>query len=136
KSPIARGRDVVSGAEILGEAFRAFERSRRGGGAERGDAGGFELVDESRDQRRLRPDDDEIDVFFLGESEDRVDIGRRDRHAGRFLGDAGIAWRAIKLVAQRRGGDRPAERMLASARSDHQYAHALSLTSLWSSPLR
>ena len=46
-----------------------------------------------------------------------------DGDAFRLGRDAGVARRAIELGAERRGGDRPAQGMLAPARSDHQNPH-------------
>ena len=62
-------------AQILGEALGAFERGRRGAGAEGGDARRLEPVDQARDQRRLRPDHDEIDALAPAERDD----ARRNR---------------------------------------------------------
>src|SRR5262249_28949953 len=46
-----------------------------------------------------------------------------DRHALGLARDPGVPRRAIELVAERRAGDGPAERMLAPARSDDEYPH-------------
>ena len=48
---------------------------------------------------------------------------RADRHAFGDRGDARIAGRAPQLRQQRAGGDRPAQRVLPPARSDHQHPH-------------
>src|SRR6266849_8458958 len=127
EAAIGGGRDAVSGAEILGEALGALERGGRFCRTEGADISRFEPVDQPGDQRRLRPDHDEVDPLAPGEGENSLDIRRRDRDAGRLLGDAGIAGRAEERVAQRRGGDRPAQRMLAPARPDHQYPHPVLL---------
>ena len=58
---IGGGRDAVRAAKILGEALRAFEPRRGAARAEGLDAGRFEIVDDAGAERRLRPDDDEID---------------------------------------------------------------------------
>ncbi len=76
---IGGGRDVVRPAQILGEALGAFEPRRRLGRAERLDAGGFEVVDEARDQRRFRADHHEVDGLGLAEGDDRAVIGAIER---------------------------------------------------------
>jgi hypothetical protein len=63
ETPIARRRDAGVAAQILGEAFRAFQLRpglRRPEGA---DAGGFQIVDQAGDERRFRADDDQIDLL-------------------------------------------------------------------------
>src|SRR5262249_22797014 len=50
-------------------------------------------------------------------------VGQIDRHAFGLLRDAGIAGRAIELRDQRRSGDLPGERVLASARAEKQDVH-------------
>ena len=78
------------------------------------------------DERRLRPDDDKIDPLAPAERDEAGDVAGGDRHAFGLLGDPGIARRAIEPVDQRRGRDRPGERMLAPARSHHQHPHLVS----------
>ena len=53
-----------------------------------------------------------------------LDVVRGDRHALGVLCDAGVARRTVKLVAEGRGGNGPAERVLAPAAADNQYLHA------------
>jgi hypothetical protein len=60
----------------------------------------------------------------LHEIDETLDVVGGDRHAGGFLGDAGVAGRAEQLVAERGGGDGPAERVLAAAAADDQNLHA------------
>ena len=120
---IGRGRDAVARAQILGERLGAFQPRRRGGGAEGLDPGLLEAVDEAGHQRRLRTHDDEVDALLTGESEDAIEILRGDRHAHRIGGDSGVSRRAEKHFHQRRGGDRPAQGMLASPAADHQHPH-------------
>ena len=61
EAAVVGGRDAGLAAEILGEALGAFELRRRFRRAEGADAGGRKIVDEAGDERRLRPDDDEVD---------------------------------------------------------------------------
>jgi hypothetical protein len=60
------------------------------------------------------------------QGDDRVEVVEVDRQAGRDLGDAGVAGGAIEPIAQGRGGDRPAERVLAPTRTDDKKAHGSS----------
>ena len=60
----------------------------------------------------------------LAKADEPGDIVGGDGDAFGLRGDAGIARGAKKLGRKRRGGDRPAQRMLAAARSDHQNPHA------------
>jgi hypothetical protein len=81
-------------------------------------------IGKSGDQRRFRPDDDEIDCFVTTEGDDGVMIGNVERNDGGFLGDAGIARRGVERGQHRRGGDLPGKRMLAPARPDEKHIHA------------
>ena len=128
EAAIGGGRDALAGAEVLHEALRAFERGGRGVGPNAAMPAASSASTRPRDQRRLRPDDDEIDPLAPAERDER----RRCRsaaiaHAFGLLGDAGIARRAIEPVDQRRGGDRPAQRVLAPARADDQDPHSVTL---------
>ena len=53
---IGGGRDFVGPAQVLGEAFRAFQPRRRLARPEGLDAGRLQIVDDAGDQRRLRAD--------------------------------------------------------------------------------
>ncbi len=64
---IGAGRDIVFGAEILGEALRALKLCGSGRGTEDGNAFGAQRVGQACDQRRFRPDDDEGDRLFAAE---------------------------------------------------------------------
>src|SRR5262249_60498915 len=87
-------------------------------------------------QRPFRPDHHEIDALAPGEVDEPGAIVRSDRHALGLLRDAGIPRRAIELAAERRGRDRPAQRMLAPARPYHQDAHSIPARSVSSGPWR
>src|SRR5487761_1501988 len=128
EAPVRRRRNVVLGAEILRERLGAFERGGRGGRTEAGDAVRPERIYQTGDQRSFGADHHEVDLLLLAQLDDTVDVGRRHRDAGGFVGDARIARRAEQRVAQRRRRDRPAQGVLASARSDHQHPQAALLT--------
>ena len=120
EAAIGGGRDAGLAAEILGEALRAFELAPRLRRAEDPDAGGSQIVGEPGDQRRLRPDDDEVDRFAPAEGDDRRMVGWIERHAFGDAADAGIARRGVELGQQRRGRQLPGQRMLAAARADEK----------------
>src|SRR5262249_20283600 len=61
---IGGGRDVVRLAEILGEAFRAFEPRRPLRWAEGLDAGAFEIVDDAGAEGHFRADDNKVDFLL------------------------------------------------------------------------
>src|SRR3546814_8055637 len=87
-------------------------------------ADGGEAVDEAEDQRALRADHHIVDGFLLHEGDEAVDILGGDGDTLGFLGDAGVARRAEQLVAERRGRDGPAQRMLAPAAAHNPDLHA------------
>ena len=116
---VARGRNSRALAQVLGEAFAAFEL---GGGlrwAEHRDAGLPQRIREAVDQRRFGPDDHEIDS--IGGAE--IDHGAMvcDIHLDQFgvIGDARIAGAGEKLatVLGDEAGLRqlPRQRMLPAA---------------------
>ena len=127
EAPVARGRDVKPRAEVFHEALRAFEPRRRRRGAEGLDARFLEPVGEAGHKGALGPDDDEIDLFLAREIDEARNVLGADGHALGLRGDAGIAGRAKELVAERRAGDGPAQRVLAPARSHDEYPHPRSL---------
>jgi hypothetical protein len=116
-------RDAGRVAQFLGERLAAFEL--RGGlrRPDAGDAGGLHRVGDASDQRRLRARHHQVDLVVLRERDECRDVQSVDRYTFGDLGDAGIARRAPQFGQQRTGGDRPAERVLSSTRSDHQNAH-------------
>ena len=69
----------ASAQSSLVKRLRAFELGRRPARPERLDARRREIVDEAGDQRRLGPDDDEIDPFGAGSRRDRRVIGDVER---------------------------------------------------------
>ena len=118
--------DAGLGAEVLGEALRALEACRCAARPERRDAGGGEVVDQPRDQRRLRPDDDEVDVPRAAEGDHRAVVGDVEADQLGAFRDAGIARRGIEPGEPRRLRELPGKRMLPSARADEEDVHAKS----------
>ena len=110
-------------AQVLGEPFRTFELRRGPRRPETLDAGLAEIITQSRDQRRLRTDDDQLDALVATKRDDDVVIGRIDRDALGDLGNSGITGRAVELGQQRACAQRPGERVLAAARADEEDIH-------------
>ena len=130
RGPLARpeaapggGGDAVPVAERLGERLRALQPRRRRRRPERLDAGRPQPVDQPQHQRHLRPDHDQPHTLALRQCHEPAHIVGLDRHAARHVGDPGIARRAHHLVHQRRGGQRPAQRVLAPAAAHDQHLH-------------
>ena len=111
-----RGGDVVAerlaGFDARGVARRPEDREP--GLAQRiGDAGG---------QRRLGPDDDQLDRVGSRHGDDRRAVERIHRHAAdaRLGRDPGTPRRDDDLVDARLRGELPGERVFAPATADHQ----------------
>ena len=120
-----RGGDRIGGAEILGEALRAFEL--RGGLArpESLDAGFGQSIDQPGDERHLWPNDDEAHVHHPAEIDHRLRIRRIERNAACDRANAGIARRGIELAQEWTFGDLIGERMFAPAGADEKDVHVL-----------
>src|SRR4029079_10713895 len=90
---------------------------------ENGDAGAPELVRDARDERRLRADDDEVDLVLSAEAEEALDVVHADRVAAAERRDPGISPRRMQLSQPLAPRDLPRERMLAAARPQDQHLH-------------
>ena len=123
EAAVGSGGDAGAPAKVLGVALRALECCGGRTRAEGRDALGFERADEPEDEWGFGADDGKIDPLAAAECDQPGDVGRADRDAFRLLGDPGIAGGAIKSVDQRRGRNRPGERVLASACTHHQNPH-------------
>ena len=110
--------------DLLREGLGAFDLGRRRARAEDGDAGVAEVVGEPGDERRLRPDDDEVDAELVAEPEQRLRVVRPERVAGAEAGDARVAGGGVQVAEPRALGDLPRERVLAPARADDEDVHA------------
>ena len=100
----------------------SWATSRRG--AEGGDAARGEQVDEAVDERRLGPDDDEVDGLALGRRGHGGHVADADVEQAGVGGDAGVAGRAEHLGVLRRAPERADDRVLAPARADDEDLHA------------
>ena len=121
---VLRRRDAVLLHEVFGKRLRSFDFCRELRRAERPDARRRQIVNDAARKRRLRTDDDEIDAFFLGESDDRRVVRRRDlRHAFSDRRHAGVARNRVELFRPLALLELPRERMFASAAADDQNLH-------------
>ena len=76
-----------------------------------------------RDERHLRPDDDEVDALALDRGDEPVDVLDGDVEQARVGGDAGVAGRAQQLGLLRRALQRAHDRVLAPAGADDEDLH-------------
>ncbi|MNY09398.1 hypothetical protein D3C86_1423130 [compost metagenome] len=120
---VSAGRNIVARTEILGEALGAFKLGRRFRRSEGGDAGGTQIIRQTRNQRRFRADDNEVDCLFFRKGDDGRVVFHIKRNECRVVGDAGISRGGIKFFKQGRLGNFPRQRMFASAGTDQQNFH-------------
>jgi hypothetical protein len=112
---VGRGRHAGGGHDLLRVRLRALEpRGRRAGPEDRD----VETVHETRDQRRLGADHDEVAALRGGD--EPVEVRHRHVDELRVARDAGVARRAQQLGLLRRALERPDDRVLASARADDE----------------
>src|SRR5581483_6833158 len=122
-----RGGHTRSCEDLLREALRSLDPRSGGAGPERGDPRVAQLVGDARDERRLRPDDDEVDVERASEADEPVAVVGAHRMALRECGDSRVAGRRVQLVEERAPAELPGERVLTSSGADDQHPHAASL---------
>ncbi len=97
EASIGRGRNAELGAQILGEALRALELRRRLLRPEALDSRRREIIYQAGDERRLRPDDDEIDGVIRAEANDGSMVGDGKRDALGDLRNSAVPGRTIEL---------------------------------------
>ena len=125
EAPVGGGRDAELGAEILGEGLGAFELRGCLAGAEGLDAGSFQIVHETRDEGRLRPDHDEIDRHRPAEIDHGAMVRHVQHHIGAVPRRAGIAGSDEEPVAERARREAARQSMLPSAGTDEKNVHGL-----------
>jgi hypothetical protein len=108
--------------ELLGEALAALEAGHGLFRAKTGQSRGFECVHDAGDQRSLRSDDGEADVFGPRQRDQACDAGcwHRDVPAAGFRSGARVAGRDQHLVHSRRLRELPCERVFAPAAADDE----------------
>ncbi len=117
---------------VLGEGLGRLEPGGQPAGAEtqypssrqRGALG--QRIGKAKGERRLRPDDDQVDRLIIREVDDRGDVGGADRNVPSARPGTTIARRDTQPADQGRFGQLPGKRMLAAARSNNQYSHGTS----------
>ena len=122
---VGRGGNAVRPAQVLGEALGAFEA---GGGAARAEglgAGGFEVIDDACAERRLGPDNDQIDAVLTAIRDHRRMVADIERNALRLTRDARIARGTDEPVYERACRHLPGQRMFAAAGAKEQDVHGL-----------
>ena len=77
---IFRRRDLVTGEEIFGEGFGAFQLCSTFGWPEDLQASGAERIDHANHQRRFRADDGQVNLLVLGKAQQSWNIGDADSH--------------------------------------------------------
>ena len=121
---VRRRGDVVLLHERLAVRLASLEQCACGIGAEDRDARVAQLIGNTRNERGLRAYDHKVDTVLAHERKhgraahhiDVVDVGRNRSRAAVTRGNE-------QLVALRRFGQRPSDRMLATATAKHQNVH-------------
>ena len=126
---VRRRRDAGGGHDLLGERLRALEPRGGGDRAEAAHAGGGERVGEPGDERRLGPDDDEVDPGVARRGRERGGIVRGRVERPRVAADARVAGRAQHLGRLRGAQQRPDDRVLATAGADDEDPHTAPMKS-------
>src|SRR5207244_6905376 len=102
------------------EALRALDPSRASAWAKDGDPRVPELIREARHERRLRADDNEVDLMLAAEPEQPLAVLGPNGMTRADLGDSGVSRRRVQLVAVFALGQFPGKRVLAPARPHDQ----------------
>ena len=120
---VGSGRDIVLGAQILGETLRPFEHRRGGGRAEGRDPGAAQRIGNPGDKRCLGADNDQVDRLRLGQGDDGGWIAGVDRAALGPALDPGIAGRGDQQCAAWRLRKPPRQRIFTAPRPEQQDIH-------------
>ena len=117
--------DPVTRQEVLGEDLGAFQASCRPAGSEAPQPGLLKGIDHAFDQRRLWPNDGEVDPVCGREGAERLGIfgGEVDVRHPRLGRRTSVARRHMDQLHHGRLGCLPGQGVLAPAASDHQYLH-------------
>ena len=126
---VRRRGDAGGGHDLLGVRLRALEPGGGGDRAEAADAGGVQRVGEPGDERRLGPDDDEVDPGVARRGRERGGIVRGRVERPRVAADARVAGGAQHLRRLRGAQQRPDDRVLATAGADDQDPHTAPMKS-------
>ena len=122
-APLDAGhRDAGARRDLVAERLARLDPRGRRRGAEGGDPGGLQGVDDAGGQRRLRTDDDELDGQGPGQLDDRLGsaIPRRDDADAWLLGDAVAAGRDEHIVDAGLDAQLPGQGVLATTAAHDQ----------------
>ena len=86
-----------------------------------------ELVGGAGHERRLRPDDGEVDAQVASELDEPLDVLATDGMAAAQPRDARVAGSCMQLSELRAAQERARQRVLATARADEEDPHGASL---------
>ena len=90
-----RGGDPMPAEELLAEDFAALELGSAFSRTKYFQALAFEEIDDAGHERRLRPDDGEVDLFSVSELQEPIDVLAANVYALGRLGDSRIARSAV-----------------------------------------
>ena len=82
-----------------------------------------QLVRDAGDERRLRPDDDQIHLERAGQAEQALAVLGADRMTSSEQSYAGISRCGMELFEARRLAQLPRERVLTPAGTDQEHFH-------------
>ena len=83
----------------------------------------FQRVDAAEDQRVVGGDHGKVDLVFVGERDDLVDLGRTDRNADGVLGDAAVSRQTVDRLDRRILFEFPDQSVFAAAPADNEQFH-------------
>ena len=110
---------------LLGEGLAAFQLRCGRRGSEAGDATLAYGIRDTRDQRRLRSYNDQVDAESPSQAGYRSPVERVDWMIRAQLCGAGIARRSVQCDDRWVAAERQAECVLPSAGADHQHAQCI-----------
>ena len=123
--PVVRGWRVGGIQNFLGEGLGPLKLGRGGRGAEAGHPGPFHLIDQARDQRRLRAGYYQLHVFGNGERHQARILVRLQRHVAHtgLAGGSGVAGRDKDFAYALGLRQFPGQRVLAAAAAGNEDSH-------------
>ncbi len=114
---------------LLGKRLRALQFGGRRARAEGHMTALGERIDESGDERRLRPHHGQVHSFALHGLHESVDVVHRDVQHSCVSGDPGVAGRTQQLRLLWGARQSPHKRVLPATGSDNEHLHRRSITS-------
>src|SRR5262249_51400002 len=121
----ARRRNVVTLHERLCECFTRLETRRGGRWTEETESSRGKSIGDAEAQRKLRPDDREIDRFSRRERGDCIEVGEVDGCGTRDARDSWIARRAQDVPCSGLRQQTSDQRVLARAAAENENPHGM-----------